>query len=133
MNGTGMDKFHQLVSETPSACWAIVGNPAAREFAVFRLGLSLTTESREMLPGFAARGFIFIGVAGIVDGVPQTRLAVPLDAEALRVVVAQTVRVIEEEIEARLAEPPIAERATAAAFDSYMRFLMQMPDPRTDA
>jgi hypothetical protein len=70
------DRFEQLALDAQLAV-GILGNPTTSEFALIDL------TGPDPLPDFrgeiALRGFCFIGVAGLVLGVPRTALAVPLD------------------------------------------------------
>jgi len=124
------EKFLQLAEQAPHSCWVLTGNPGTHDFVVFPV---LESPSLETLAEFRQRGFIFLGVTAIVDGRPVTKLAVPLDQESLDSLIGVACKAVEEEISARLSVPRIEERAVGAAFDFFMRSLMDLPDTRTDA
>lgn len=77
-----MDKYQLLAGAAPDSTWAIIGRPAARDFVVFKV---LESPSTDVLDDYARRGFDFIGCVSIIGGRPQTQFAVPLDAAALGV------------------------------------------------
>jgi len=81
MYETMLDKFDLLIADSP-LCVAVVSDAGAMEFELIGLKPApLTTdESREVAEHYAGRGFRYIGVVGLVHGVPRCALEAPLDA-----------------------------------------------------
>jgi hypothetical protein len=71
-----MDKFEALASASQFSV-GILGNPETSDFALVDLGPKPLPEN--LRRDFTKRGLYFLGVAGIVQGTPQTALAEPLD------------------------------------------------------
>jgi hypothetical protein len=69
------DRFEKLLGDAQLAVY-ILGNPRTSDFELVDKSTPLTDERRSAL---TARGMEFLGVAGLVDGVPQTQLDAPLD------------------------------------------------------
>jgi hypothetical protein len=79
------DEFAQIVSDAQISA-AILGNPAAREFVLVDLA---TGRIPDCLYG---RGLGFIGVTGIVNGVPRAAFAVELEDAAISAIAAEWTR-----------------------------------------
>lgn len=73
-----MDKFEQIAA-TAQHTVGIVGNKATKDYVFLPLAESLTEET--MRTG-QSRGWEFLGVAGIVNGVLKVALEEPLDEAA---------------------------------------------------
>lgn len=73
-----MDKFEQL-STAASYAVAIFGNQAQGDFALFDLTRGTPYPVEDHKREIAERALCFCGVMGIVQGVPYTALAEPLD------------------------------------------------------
>jgi hypothetical protein len=126
-----MDRIEVLaVKSRTGACWLMLGNVERKDFEVFPLFQALSDETTA---DYRARGFSFLGAAGIVDGSPQTCLEVPLDNETVDALSARVRALVEAELERRIADPVVEELAMQAAFSLYMRSLMNLPDTRDDA
>jgi len=70
------DKHHTLVRDAQLAL-CILGNPQTSDFELIEVPkLPL---SAEHLPSLRLRGMYYIGVVGLVDGVPRTALDEPLE------------------------------------------------------
>jgi hypothetical protein len=74
-----VDKFEQLVSDSPLLAAVILGNPALTQFDL----IAPETLSAETEADLQARGMGFIGVTGVVAGQFRCELAVPLDDAAV--------------------------------------------------
>jgi hypothetical protein len=71
-----MDKFEKLAFESSIAA-AVLGNVSTGDFQLVDVtSLPLSTEDQA---SFHARGFGFLGLLGVCDGIPHTALAVELD------------------------------------------------------
>ena len=78
------DRFEQLAFDA-QVCAAILGNLDTRDFAL----VALPGACPASLYG---RGFVFIGVTGIVDGEPKTVLEVELDSAAIAALAMALIR-----------------------------------------
>ena len=107
------DKFEQLVFDAELAV-AIFSNPATSDFELINLapGQHRPHDLRE-------RGMCFVGVMGIVKGVPRTALDAPLDATITAALSQAFVRHIEQEANRELELAGLGR-------------LYQLPDPRSN-
>jgi hypothetical protein len=96
------DKFEQIAGYARLAV-GIVGNPTTSEFALVDL---TGPESVPDFRGEAQRGFCFIGVVGMVQGVPLIALTGPLDNAALDALSQAYIRHVECVLEGRNAATP---------------------------
>jgi hypothetical protein len=78
-----MDKFEQL-STAASYAVAIFGNQAQGDFALFDLTKGTTFPVENIQREIAERSLVFCGVMGVVQGIPCTTLAEPLDSCTIR-------------------------------------------------
>ncbi len=115
------DKFEQIAGFARLAV-GIVGNPRTAEFALVDL------TGPEPVPDFrgeAQRGFCFIGVVGMVQGVPFIALTEPLDSAALDALSQAYFRHVECVLEGR--------NRAATPWDDSEQFLWRLwslKDPR---
>lgn len=112
------DKFEQLAFDARLAA-GIVGNPTTSEFALVDLS------GLEPVPDFREYGFCFIGVVGMVQGVPFIALTGPLDNDALDALSQAYFRHVECILEGRI-------RAATPGDDSekWLWRLWSLKDPR---
>jgi hypothetical protein len=83
------DKFEQLVNDAQLAV-AVFGNLETSDFELITLG----PKFRDPL-NLRERGMVFIAVMGIVNCVPRTALAVPVDAATTKTLADAFVKHIE--------------------------------------
>jgi hypothetical protein len=117
-----LDKFQQLAWDATYAV-CILGNPEASDFELVELGTTpLTEEHRRRL---SERGMGFVGVFGIVNGVPHVALAVPLDERATSALSQALVQRSEDAINA-------VEEAIGDSTE-FLKRLYTLPDNRHGA
>ncbi|MFZ0271400.1 MAG: hypothetical protein WB524_20205 [Acidobacteriaceae bacterium] len=114
-----------LIEQSPATCWAVLGDPVTREFVTWRL---VAPPPPNVKAEYIARGFLYVALVAIVKGVPRTRLMIPLDDETARAAAEVVIEAIGREMERRLSDPVVEERAAQAAFATYMQHLMKLPD-----
>jgi hypothetical protein len=73
-----MTKFQQFVANAEVAV-CILGNPESGDFALCDLGPHAEDLQRDLVQ----RGYRFVGLLGMVQGVPRSALAEPLEANAI--------------------------------------------------
>lgn len=123
-----MDKFGALICRAAVA-WAVVRDPLSRTFEV----VQMADFTDAVLARLIAQRSEFVGVVGLVDGVPQTCLDVSLEAEEIQAATELVMRHIVAEVYARVTvKPELAERAESAAFAAFMQHLTSLPDTRTE-
>ena len=114
------DKFEQIAGYARLAV-GIVGNPKTSEFALVDL------TGPEPVPDFREYGFCFIGVVGMVQGVPLIALTGPLDNAALDALSQAYIRHVECVLKRRI-------RAATPGDDSekWLWRLWSLKDPRNE-
>jgi len=123
-----MDRFEELAVTAPNAI-VIMGNPSQRDYEL--LDLSTCPPPPSVLENFHERGFQFVGLVGVVNGVPRTQLATPLDSETVDALAAAVLLRLGAEFSQRLAnDPELVEHVERVAFDAFMRHLTSLPDTR---
>ena len=118
------DQFERIAGYARLAV-GIVGNPTTSEFALVDL------TGPEPVPDFrgeAQRGFCFIGVVGMVQGVPLIALTGPLDNAALDALSQAYFRHVECVLEGRI-QAAIAAPANVPG-DEWLFRLWNLKDPR---
>jgi hypothetical protein len=105
----------------------IVGNPENSEFALVDLTQPVPDFRREI----AQRGFCFIGVVGMIEGVPRTALTEPLDTAAVDMLSQAYIRHVEHALQGRI-HAMLSARTIAPGNDSeqWLRQLYSLKDPR---
>jgi len=119
------DKFEQIAGYARLAV-GIVGNPTTSEFALVDLS------GPEPVPDFrgeAQRGFCFIGVVGMVQGVPLIALTGPLDSAALDALSQAYIRHVECALEGRI-HAAIQPAPATVPVDEWLFRLWNLKDPR---
>jgi hypothetical protein len=115
-----MDKFQQLAWDSTYAV-GIVADPKASNFELIELGPEQSeARSREL----SERGMVFVGVIGIVNGLPRASLAVPLDPMALITLSQAFIHRIEDKI-----------NGVSKCFgdsNEWMTHLYNLPDTRNE-
>jgi hypothetical protein len=91
------DRYSQIVLDAQIAA-AVLGDPITREFV-------LIDPSGPIPQSLHNRGLVFIGVTGIVNGLPRTAFALELDASALDAVAHAWVRYLAARIMPYLQHP----------------------------
>lgn len=119
------DQFERIAGYARLAV-GIVGNPTTSEFALVDL------TGPEPVPDFrgeAQRGFCFIGVVGMVQGVPLIALTGPLDNAALDALSQAYIRHVECVLEGCIhaASPPAP---ATVPVDEWLFRLWNLKDPR---
>lgn len=93
-----LDKFQQLASDAQFAV-AVLGNLHTGDLELVNLG---ATSSADEQRGWRERRLGFIGVVGLIDGVPEVALAEVIDAETLSALSRAFARCVRNEVNARL-------------------------------
>jgi hypothetical protein len=78
-----MDRFEQITNAASYAV-AVFGNPAQGEFSLFDLTKGTPFPVENIQREIAERSLIFCGVLGVVQGIPCTAFAQPLDGCTIR-------------------------------------------------
>lgn len=78
-----MDRFEQITNVASYAV-AVFGNPAQGEFSLFDLTRGTPFPVENIQREIAERSLIFCGVLGVVQGIPCTAFAQPLDGCTIR-------------------------------------------------
>lgn len=73
-----MDRFEQITNVASYAV-AVFGNPAQGEFSLFDLSKGTPFPVDDIQREIAERSLVFCGVLGVVQGIPCTAFAEPLD------------------------------------------------------
>jgi hypothetical protein len=95
------DRFQQIAFDAQISA-VILGNQDERTFVLIALGSEPTPEDISHLAG---SGFGFVGVTGVVDGVPRTEFAVELDAASLSVIAQAWIQYLAGVVTAKLHPP----------------------------
>lgn len=115
------DVFQTLAMRSEISA-AILANEDATDFELLPVaprGIS-DDDANRLVQQWAGRGLSFIGVAGMIEGVPQTALDVPLDAVRIAALSAAFLRHCEQ-----------IERQKGDSVEWCER-LYSLEDPRTD-
>jgi hypothetical protein len=108
------DKFEQLALDAQLSV-VILGNPETSDFEMVSVAPGPLPDERNI----RARGMRFVGVVGLVHGVPRSALDEPLDAATTSALAQAYLRFIEHEANKEL--------ETAVLGRMY-----QLSDPRTN-
>jgi hypothetical protein len=98
-----MDRFEQLATDAQRAL-LILGCPSRRDYELLDLAACPIPESIQR--NFHERGFEFIGLVGIVNGVAKTHLATALDSETIDALASAVLSRLGNEFTRRLANDP---------------------------
>ena len=115
------DKFEQIAGYARLAV-GIVGNPTTSEFALVDLSGAGPVPDFQ---GEAQRGFCFIGVVGMVQGVPLIALTGPLDNAALDALSQAYIRHVE-----CVLEGPSGPQTPGDDSERWLWRLWSLKDPR---
>jgi len=97
-----LDKFEQIATYADYVV-CILGNPLTSDFELVDMSVDLGVSMPEAaILSARQRGLYFVGVAGLAQGVPQTALAVPLDAATITALAAAYIRHIETKMKEAL-------------------------------
>jgi hypothetical protein len=96
---TQHDKFESLAWDSPFSV-VVLGNPSTADFALVPLPGRLSEPVRH---DYNERGFHFLGVVGIVDGVPRVSLDEPLSAPMTDAIARQFITHFEVALGERIA------------------------------
>jgi hypothetical protein len=115
------DRYEQLAA-TAQFSAAILANPSRTDFVLVPVGGEYPPDIREQLD---ARGMCnFVGVVGMVEGKPETRLTEPLADEVIdRLATAFVARVMEK----------IRGQEVGDDSEDFLWRLWALKDPRLDA
>ena len=117
-----LDKFERLAWDATYAV-CILGNPESRDFELVDIGPKPLTEERRRK--MSERGLGFLGVLGIVGGVPRAALAVELDPVTQSALVQSFLQRIEDAINT-------VEKAAKGDSAEFLQRLYKIPDNRSE-
>lgn len=121
-------RFLQIAGSAEYAA-SIIGNPETQVYILLDTRTPAPSAASETARIMAERHMRYLGVIGIVQGVPRVALSVPLDADSIALLAHTFVQRIEADT---MSATVIVDRPHQDDFVRFAEALWRLEDPRTE-